>query len=281
MENSIAKITEDIAKFFQEKELEIINIIQDIPPVITALEEGFGKLKEIISEYKFPSVEQEISFFKETKPKLFSKLIFLQKIYRLELNRPISNHATLKTYLEKEHDQINTFCNKNLEFIQYYRSGKRTLDEYYFVRGKRDMELNLECFYFERDPKFSTQFDFKVAKLLANDMIAAYVNCELAKMYKDENNSDTVFGLQSKEKWTDSKAALAEIVYGIHVLHSVNAGNIDIKVLASIFSKTFNVDLSDIYHIFLEIRCRKGDRIVYLNRMIKALNQRMDELDSK
>ena len=281
MENSIAKITEEIAKFIQEKELEIINVIQDIPPIINGLEEGFGKLKDIVSEYKFPSLEQEIFFFKETKPKLFSKLIFLQKIYRLELNRPISNHATLKAYLEKEHDQINTFCNKNLEFIQYYRSGKTALDEYYFVRGKRDMELHLESFYFERDPKFSTQFDFKVAKLLANDVIAAYVNCELAKMYQDENNSDNVFGLQSKEKWTDSKAALAEIVYGIHILHSVNAGNIDIKVLATIFSKTFNVDLSDIYHIFLEIRSRKGDRTVYLNRMIKALNQRMDELDSK
>lgn len=281
MENKITQITESLSKLIQEKELGIINIIQDIPPIISALEKGFGELKEIISEYKFSSVEQEILFFKETKPKLFSKLIFLQKAYRLELNRPISNHVTLKTYLEKEHDQINTFCNKNLEFIQYYRSGKNTLDEYYFVRGRRDMELNLESFYFERDPKFSTQFDFKVAKLLANDMIAAYVNCELAKMYQEENYQDITFGVHSKEKWTDAKVALVEIVYGIHVLRSVNSGNIDIKVLATIFSKMFNVDLGDIYHIFLEIRSRKGDRTVYLNRMIKALNQRMDELDSK
>ena len=281
MENKITQITEELAMLIQEKELVIINVIQDIPPIISTLEKGFGKLKDVISEYKFSSVEQEIFFFKETKPKLFSKLIFLQKVYRIELNRPVSNHVTLKTYLEKEHDQINTFCNKNLEFIQYYRSGKNTLDEYYFVRGRRDMELNLESFYFERDPKFSTQFDFKVAKLLANDMIAAYVNCELAKMYQEENNLDITFGVQSKEKWTDTKVALAEIVYGIHVLHSVNSGNIDIKMLATIFSKMFNVDLSDIYHVFLEIRSRKGDRTVYLNRMIKALNQRMDELDSK
>ena len=43
----------------------------------------------------------------------------------------------------------------------------------------------------------------------------------------------------------------------------------------------YHIDLGDIYRIFLEIRGRKGNRTVYLSRMIDALNNRMDEADDK
>lgn len=200
----------------------------------------------------------------------------------MELNRPVSNYETIRFYLEKEHEQINLFCNKNAEFIQYYRSGKTTLDEYYFLRGKREIEQNLESFYFERDPKFSTHFDFKVARLLANDMLAAYLNHQLSKLkYQEENSIYQIDEELPSAQWTDKKTALGEIIYGIHEEKSINAGVLEIKALATIFGKIFKVDLSDIYHIFLEIRGRKTNRTEYLNRLVKALNKRMDEADSK
>ena len=62
---------------------------------------------------------------------------------------------------------------------------------------------------------------------------------------------------------------------------SINAGMIEIKALATIFGRIFKVDLSDIYRIFLEIRSRKTNRTEYLNRLIKALNRRMDEADGR
>lgn len=277
----IQQLSDDLKRMVQEKELEITEIINDVPPIISIMEQGFIELKNIVSDYRFPSVADEIKFFKYTKPILFSKLIFLRKIYQLELNLPVSNYSTVKTYLEREHEQINVFSNKNADFIQYYRSGKNILDEYYFLRDRHEIELNLESFYFERDPKFSTNFDFKVAKLLSNDLFAAYLNCELAKLKQQENNFEIITGIQSKEKWTDTKVALVELIYAVHSALSINSGKIDIKVLACMFSKLFNIDLGDIYHVFLEIRSRKGDRTVYLNRLIKALNMRMEEADSK
>lgn len=169
--NHIHQISEDLNTLIQEKELEISDVIKDVPQIVLLLEEGFLKLKKEVSAYTFPSKLEEIKFFKEIKPKLFSKLIYLRKIYQIELNLPVSNYSTVQSYFEKEHDHINLFCSKNADFIQYYRSGKTILDEYYFLRGRNEMELNLESFYFERDPLFSTNFDFKVAKLLANDML--------------------------------------------------------------------------------------------------------------
>lgn len=281
MKNTINKIVSELNNTIRSGELELFDILQNVPATILTMENAFEELKAVVSVYEFPAQEDEMLFFKETKPKLFSKLIYLRKIYYLELKRPISNYATIKTYFEKEHEHINTFCNKNAEFIQYYRSGQTCFDEYYFLRGRHEIELNLESFYFERDPKFSTNCDFKVAKLLAYDMLAAYLNCELGKLkYQEENGYHAGEELPSA-KWTDKKTALGEMIYGIHEEKSVNAGAIEIKALATIFGRIFKVDLSDIYHIFLEIRSRKTNRAEYLSRLVKALNRRMDEADSR
>lgn len=281
MMNKIYQISEELTSIVREKELEMSDIIKDVPPTILLLENGFIDLKNIVSNFTFPSKRDEIMFFKEIKPQLFSKLIFFRKIYQLELNRPISNYKTIRVYLEREHERINLFYNRNTEFIQYYRSGKANFDEYYFVRGRKDMELNLESFYFERDPRFSTHFDFKVARLLANDMLAAHLNYQLSKLkYQEENDFPTDIEIPSAQ-WTDKKTALTEIIYGIYEEKSINFGNIEIKSLATIFGRIFNVDLNDIYHIYLEIRSRKTNRTEFLNRLIKTLNKRMDEADSK
>ena len=281
MMNKIYQISEELTSIVREKELEMSDIIRDVPPTILLLENGFIDLKNIVSSFTFPSKRDEIMFFKEIKPQLFSKLIFFRKIYQLELNRPISNYKTIRVYLEREHERINLFYNRNTEFIQYYRSGKANFDEYYFVRGRKDMELNLESFYFERDPRFSTHFDFKVARLLANDMLAAHLNYQLSKLkYQEENDFSTEIEIPSAQ-WTDKKTALTEIIYSIYEEKSINSGNIEIKALATIFGRIFNVDLNDIYHIYLEIRSRKTNRTEFLNRLIKTLNKRMDEADSK
>ncbi len=281
MMNQIYQISEELTSIIREKELEMSDIIRDVPPTISLLENGFINLKNIVSCFTFPSKRDEIMFFKEIKPQLFSKLIFFRKIHQLELNRPISNYKTIRLYLEREHERINLFYNRNTEFIQYYRSGKANFDEYYFVRGRKDMELNLESFYFERDPRFSTHFDFKVARLLANDMLAAHLNYQLSKLkYQEENDFSTEIEIPSAQ-WTDKKTALTEIIYSIYEEKSINSGNIEIKALATIFGRIFNVDLSDIYHIYLEIRSRKTNRTEFLNRLIKTLNKRMDEADSK
>lgn len=281
MMNQIYQISEELTSIIREKELEMSDIIRDVPPTISLLENGFINLKNIVSCFTFPSKRDEIMFFKEIKPQLFSKLIFFRKIHQLELNRPISNYKTIRLYLEREHERINLFYNRNTEFIQYYRSGKANFDEYYFVRGRKDMELNLESFYFERDPRFSTHFDFKVARLLANDMLAAHLNYQLSKLkYQEENDFSTDIEIPSAQ-WTDKKTALTEIIYSIYEEKSINSGNIEIKALATIFGRIFNVDLNDIYHIYLEIRSRKTNRTEFLNRLIKTLNKRMDEADSK
>lgn len=281
MEKKIEGISKELDNFVQIKELELSDVVKDAPAIISALEDGFIKLKALIADYEFHAKAEEIRFFKEIKPELFCKLIYYRKIYNIEINRPMCSYQKQITYLENEQDQINKFYERNIEFIQYYRSGKTMLDEYYFLRGRREMELNLESFYFERDPKFSTNFDFKIARILANDMLGAYLHCELVKIKREEYGIDSLPVLKSNIEWTDKKSALVELIYAIHSEKSINFGNIDLKVLAALCEKMFNIKLGDIYRIFLEIRGRKGERSVYLQKLIDALNRRMDDADNK
>ena len=56
---------------------------------------------------------------------------------------------------------------------RYYRTGSTYLDYKYFLRGTFDIKKSLDSFYFEADLDFCTSHDFKVAKILANDLIQA------------------------------------------------------------------------------------------------------------
>lgn len=276
IEELIRKLEETI----QVLELEFTDVLMDAPKIISVLESGFEELKATMSDYIFKDQSEEISFFKATKPRLFSKLIYYQKIYHIELRRPVTGYQCQRTYLENELQQINVFYNKNADFIQYYRSGKTLMDEYYFLRERREIDLNLESFYFERDPKISTAFDFKVSKLMANDRLAAFLNSEIAKLNRQEEQPEH-YAVINSQCWTDKKTAIVELIYAIHTEKSLNSGNISLKLLAAIFSKTFNINLDDLYNIFLEIRSRKNNRTEYLDRLVTALKRRMDEADNK
>ena len=42
------------------------------------------------------------------------------------------------------------------------------------MRGKPDIQIIVDSFYYETDPQFSTSHDFKVAKILANELLEIY-----------------------------------------------------------------------------------------------------------
>lgn len=136
-------------------------------------------MKKFILAYEFRSEGEEITFFKEIKPKFCYRLIYYRKLYNIEINRPVAAICTQKEYLHEELETINKYTNKRLDFVRYYRSGSTHLDSLYFLRGRMDTEQYLETFYYELDPNFSTNCDFKVAKIMANDMLSAYLMQEI------------------------------------------------------------------------------------------------------
>lgn len=283
MQKYTHELIEKIKINLQNVSLEERDIFFKAAQAINLLETAFNSLKSYISAYAFKNESEEISFFKEMKPQLFSKLIYYRKIYNIEVMRPNGSYEVQKNYLISELDRIKSFFDRNLDIYKYYRTGCTHLDRYYFMRGKPDIQLNLDSFYFERDPLFSTCFDFKIAKILANEMLSIYLNEELTKLesYSIQSNTKDRNIPRVKLTWTGKKAELVELIYGWEGIGCFNNGNVNIKELTEYIEFVFNINLGDYYHAFLEMRDRKGSRTIFLDKLIKFLNDRMIEADSK
>ena len=268
-------------------ELQIIDLsgkdmLEQAAKAIIILETAFYELKTFILNYKFKDELEEIRFFKEIKPRLYSKLLFYHKVHNIMMRQPAGGDTAKKNYLLGKLNRINDFFERNLDFYEYYRSGNTHLDKYYFLRGKPDIWLNTDSFCFELDQRFSSCFDFKVAKILANDMLTIFLNSKIKKVDNLCNIGSEFGGFPKiRHTWTGTKTELVELIYAIYTKGSINHGNIDIKELADYFCQVFNTDAGDFYRIYLNIRNRKDSRTLYLDSLKDNLNKKMDADDSK
>ena len=239
------------------------------------------QLKTFIIKYKFKSVAEEIKFFKEVKPQFTSKFIYYLMLYNIETKKPKGGRKTLRKYLLKELDKLKNYFDYNLDFYKYYRAGANYLDHKYFIRDKYDIQLTLDAYIFENDTRFSTTHDFKVAKILAHDLLQVYLENELA--YLDRRETGTNFQEYSKTRltWTHSKTSLIELIYALQAQGAFNNGRADIKEISAYFEVVFNLDLGDYYRTYLEIRIRKTGRTKFLNLLQDAITKKMNSLDEK
>jgi hypothetical protein len=171
----IASLKKEVDTKIDQIESSEDNILKKSLAGSQVLAEAFNQLKLFVLTYTFKDDEEEILFFKDIKPKFCYRLIYYRKIYNIEMNRPLAGIDAQREYLNKELNSINQYTTKRLDFIRYYRSGSTHLDSSYFLRGKMHTEQYLETFYYELDPMFCTNCDFKVAKILANDMLSVYL----------------------------------------------------------------------------------------------------------
>lgn len=86
---------------------------------------------------------------------------------------------------------------------------------------------------------------------------------------------------QVQLKWTGSKVALIELLYGLHATSVVEGGRADIKQLAKGLEQLFNVNLGNYYRVYQDIRLRKKGQTQYIDSMKSQLIRKMDELDFK
>lgn len=240
----------------------------------------FEELREYIHKYNFRDNEEEIDFFKNSKPLILSKLIYYNDIYTLELRKPNGSKEVLKEHYKKKQTAITDFCNANLDFYQYYRSKATHLDRYYFLRGHENYQLCHNCSMFDKDPLFSTCCDHRVAKMLAYDMLEIYLQQRLQELERKEVIENSRTSLPDNPfQWTGTKIAAIELGYAIYAAGVLNNGNADIKEIMTYIEASFKIDLGDYYRAYLSMREKKRDRTSFLTSLINKLLRKMDEDD--
>ena len=266
----------------QELDIKIRELSREFDSPVRIYETSIELIIKKLSEVKtfvlqrgFQNEMEEIRFFKYQKPAIVAKLIYYNAIYKIETKKPYGAKP-IRKYLNKELKKLKRFFDNNLDFYKYYRSNNSFLDDKYFVRGKHDIKLWLDTYYFQSDQSFSTSHDYKVAKIIANDLIQVYIEDQLYnKFQKDKPKT------QKSLKWTGNKVALIELIYGLHYQNVFDNGNNDIREIARYFESAFGIDLGNFYQTYLELRNWKLNRTKFLDTLREELIRRMDEQDEK
>ena len=253
------------------------NIIENSYNAIIKIRKLLIALRNYIIKYTFGTMEEEILFFKTQIPEILSKLLLFNEIYQIETRCPNLNDDVSINYLNKEMDDIKYYLEQNVDFYQYYRSNATLYDKYYFVRGNEDLKLNNDVLLFDRDPLFSTGYDYKIAQILANEILRIYISkrlndlsfCKISSNLKISNEKKTI-------KFTGNKISLIELGYALISSGDINQGKVDVKILMEYLGNVFDVDLKDYYRAYVAIKERKKGYTPYLKRLIESLEKKIE-----
>lgn len=262
-------------------EAEIDEVLHKAEECIKITKQSLEQLRGFVFTNTFKNKEEEIDFFKNIKPQVYSKLIYYVKLFSIESKRPRSSSKSQTKFFNNHIDRLQTYFNDNLEFYHYYRRGATFLDEQYFLRGKADIRLFPDTFHFFTDRQFSTSHDSTVAIILAYDMLIVHLKKEIDKLENTNNGMETINSpspiLSSKLFWTGSKTDLIELIYALHDSGAINSGTADIKKMAAVCEQVFNIDLGDYYRTFLEIKSRKINQTKFLDRLKTVLLEHIEK----
>ncbi|WP_454045390.1 RteC domain-containing protein [Chryseobacterium sp. Marseille-Q8038] len=281
MKQPLHTIIAEIQKQERKLSAEAPNFIDEAYRMTVYLQELLHNVKEDIIKEGFANKAEEIRFFKQIKPNILGKLIYYNKVYRIETACPAENGHFYQNYfalqlrgLQQEYKEH--ICNS--DFYRYYRSGRTDRDEHYYSLGNINYYDGLNSFVFEIDPKFSTYFDYKVAKIIANELIYNYLTTKL----NPEQTPDVL--LQNADAkdifWTQTKNALIELIYALHAADALSHGKLGIRKISMVFQILFRISLTDIHNSFHRMKTRAGSRTLFLDQLKYSLEEYMDKEDN-
>ncbi len=252
--------------------------IKEIKIQLLQTKDLLNELRVKVRETKFNNKEEEIIFFKYTKPEIYANFIVLSNQLDYLINRPNTTYSILKNYVLKELKKLENKKRKNKEFYKYYKQDSTYLDHIYFTRENQQLEIFTSDLLTHLDVEFYTSHDTLAAEVLAYDILTGFYKKEIQKIEKLESglfeeNSKVV---NNSFEWTTNKTDLVELIYSLKVSGAINYGNISTKEMVEMFSSFFNIELPNFYKTYTEIKSRNKERTKFLNKLADNLQEKLD-----
>lgn len=154
----IKKIILSIREEEQKSDLSPQYVIASSRQIASVLLDKLELMKEYILENGFAKPEEEIEFFKKIKPEVQGKLIFYNKVFKIESSCPSGMWEVHKKYFSDELQKIENIYRENTcncPFYRYYSSGRIDRDEEFFIRGPASHQSKIACIiiFFPYNPK--------------------------------------------------------------------------------------------------------------------------------
>lgn len=248
-----------------------------IESAITILESSLSSIREFVIQYSFEDSKEEIRFFKVTLPEFQSHQLYYISLQRVLLQKPEGNIPVIKKYYKKQLKKVTGFFKEYKGFYEYYRSGAGYLDELYFTRHKTDPSTASQTIPIALDMRYCTPGSFTVATILANRMLEEHFIREMVKLSRKPGLADAAdYGI----KWTDTRAALEEMIYAFYFKGSFNNGQVEIRKLYEALCSFFGLTPGNIYKSKQDFYGRSNIS-AYLDLLSKRYKEGMEESDDR
>jgi hypothetical protein len=250
----------------------------ELSEVLTAIFHVLKEIRLFIGEHPFENQRQEIEFFKVIKPKFTSELLYYSALHQLLSKTPTDSLTRKKASLSAELEKCSGFFHDHQELYSYIRGGCTYMDHFWFLR------LNTACpaIWFSdlsglnMDHEFSTPQDHKVAAFLACERLCLYCEQQLQKLESGP------LSILQKLPWTAKTVDLVELIYGLYLTGAIDHGRMSLVEICSVLEVIFDTKLDNHSYLFSQtLRFRKSGSVKFLPEMMKAIEQKLDELDIK
>jgi len=235
-----------------------------------------SKLKKYTILFPFENQEEEITFFKSYKGKLLSTLIYFEEVRNFEINSPELSIASKKEFILKQEQKIKKFFKKHDSLVQYISLNLTNLDTLFYTLKPLNESWSVCNESYHTDPSFYTNHDLLLAKIRAFKKLLGYLKTK----YNALDNFlkyGTPLQPQANLQWTGSKTELVELIYGLYSSKVFNHGNTDIKKISHFFEQSLDIDLSDVYKIYSEIKTRQKTPTKFLEEMTLNLREEIEK----
>ncbi|WGQ08967.1 RteC domain-containing protein [Pedobacter gandavensis] len=279
---------EFIEKLYAGMQVQLENIngtlkepVHNLTSSLDCITSTLERIKVFIRENPFETTEAEIYFFKYTKPRFYCWYIYVIELNNIIATVPIGTDQMIRDYYMEELSIVNR-CFKIYSFsYQYYQLQETVKDEEFFLRSNR-ISFPIGQEHQVPDPEFSTNQDYVFSKFRAYEMLRDFIIRRLRLLYQNPDNVFITELLASKKRWwSGDKVELIEIAYGIYYTQRINGGKAEISHVIEWLEDSLNIDLSQAYRMFLDIRRRKTISYTkYLDEMREAIHQHIDESNS-
>ena len=262
-------------KLIQDK-MQVI-CIKKLKNQIKLTKELLDKLRVHVRNHQFKEQKEEIYFFKHIKPSVCADLIYFKSQLKYQLSKPNTINSLSKNYLKNQLKKLESKKRKNLNFYKYYKQENTFLDNVYFLRENKQLDLFSADLSIHIDSEFYTSHDTLAAEVIAYDLLTNFYKKEINKLKaiaagKFNNNQN----IKSPINWTASKTDLIELIYALKISGAVNTGHINTKELVTFFSSMFNIEVTNVYKTYSEIKNRNTERSKFLNKLLHDFESKLE-----
>lgn len=243
------------------------------------VDRAMDEIKLFMDHYEFVSEVEEIQFFKSRMTYFLRESVYFSELFNMESIKPAGSKNEIRKFYERELLSVKEFLQNNQNLYNYLLMKKENQDRVFFLRSAQAPVYKPNLFWHTLDTRYCTVYTVYCARIMGTLSLASYIHDQLLVL----NDTQDSIGEDKNPSlnWTGNKADLVELVYAIKVSNVVDYGNASVVELVTIMSEVFGVELQGYYRTFLEIKSRKKNRTVFLDRCKESLEAYMDSFESK